>query len=316
MKKRGLKDMKKDNLTMLVRLVQENPGISRIELAQETGLSASTVTSLVAHLMEQKVLIENGTNSTNGRSQRRLEINPNFGTIAVFEISRRSIWFSSFDLSLQLKAQKKLTEPWHSGNDLLDLIRNALKGLSVVGIGLLFQDDMKESDFNVVLDAGGYAQQMKLSDALRMFLKVPVKEDYSMHYTVTQALAKDESAACCAHIRLGEEVAASITVDEKTIDVMPSFCRSFVPEDADAETARDGLEGLMIALCMMFPLACIFISSDSSKHVFQVLNARQLEKDLSGKLENDRLKVVVLDPHRSHDHKGMARWVRNELKFS
>ena len=316
MKKSGLKDMKKDNLTMLVRLIQEHPGISRIELAQETGLSASTVSSLVSHLMEQKVLMENGTNSTGGRSQRRLEINPDFGTVAVFEISRRSIWYSSFDLSIRLKGQRKLESRWHSGNDLLDMIRAALEDCHVLGIGLLFQDDMKESDFNVMMDAGSYAQQMKLSDALRMYLKVPVQEDYSMHYTVQQALRQDDAAACCAHIRLGTEIAASITVDERTIDVLPSFCRSFVPEDADAQEAKDGLEGLMMALCLMFPLAFIFISSDSSGHVFKSLNARDLERDVSARLENDRLKVFFLDQRASHDHEGMARWVRSELMFS
>ncbi|MGN1390284.1 MAG: winged helix-turn-helix domain-containing protein [Bulleidia sp.] len=313
MKKSGLKDMKKENLTMLVRLVQENPGISRISLSQKTGLSASTVTSLVSHLLEQNVLIENGTVSTGGRSQRRLELNPDFGMIAVFEISRRSIWFSTFDLSISLKSQQKLTERWRSGNDLLELIRNHLKGSRVLGIGLLFQDDMKESDFNVMMDAGGYAPQMKLSDALRMYLKVPVIEDYSMHYTVTQALAEEETASCCAHIMLGTEVAASITVDERTIEILPSFCRSFVPEDADAAEEKDGLEGLMMSLYMMFPLACIFISSDSAG---PMVNAGELENDLCGKLENDQLKVIFVDSRTSSDHEGMARWVRNELKFS
>ncbi|MCI6746640.1 MAG: winged helix-turn-helix transcriptional regulator [Stecheria intestinalis] len=313
MKKSGLKDMKKENLTMIVRLVQENPGISRISLAQKTGLSASTVTSLVSHLLEQNVLIENGTISTGGRSQRCLEINPDFGMIAIFEISRRSIWFSTFDLSISLKSQKKLMDRWHSGNDLSELIRQTLKGSRVLGIGLLFQDDMKESDFNVMMDAGGYAPQMKLSDALRMYLKVPVIEDYSMHYTVTRALAEEETASCCAQIRLGTEVAASITADDQTIEILPSFCRSFLPEDADTAAEKDGLEGLMMSLCMMFPLACIFISSDSGRQKF---NAGELENDLCSKLENDRPKVIFVDSRTSSDHEGMARWVRNELKFS
>lgn len=68
-----------------------------------------------------------------------------------------------------------------------------------------------------------------------------------------------------------------------------------------------------MSLCMMFPLACIFISSDSGRQKF---NAGELENDLFSKLENDRPKVIFVDSRTSSDHEGMARWVRNELKFS
>lgn len=314
MRKTDLKDMKKQNLTMVIHVVQENPGISRTGIAAKTHLSGSTVTALVGELLDRNILRENGNRSTGGRSQRCLEINPDAGTIAVFEISRRCIWSSFFDLSLKTKKEDRIEKNWHSGNDLLDLILESLKGERILGIGLLFQDDMKDSDFNVMVDAGSYAQQMKLKDALQMELRVPVREDYSVHYTITQALEKEQSAATCAQIRLGAEVAASITVDSATIRLRDTFVRSVLEESGTPVEEEIGLEKLIALICMMFPIAMIFISIDRKE---QDLNARQIEKNLKKKLGKNVPHVVFLQ-HKpgSRNHIGMAETVRGLLQFT
>ena len=61
MGKKGLKDIKNQNTNLVMQQIMQARSISRIELAQETGLSPSTVSSIVADLLGKGVIVETGT---------------------------------------------------------------------------------------------------------------------------------------------------------------------------------------------------------------------------------------------------------------
>ena len=61
MGKKGLKDIKNQNTNLLMQQIMEARSISRIELAQETGLSPCTVSSIVADLFGKGVIVETCT---------------------------------------------------------------------------------------------------------------------------------------------------------------------------------------------------------------------------------------------------------------
>lgn len=118
-----------------------------------------------------------------------------------------------------------LSESYLSGNELLVAITAAVFELfdsaslhagKVAGFGLLFQEDMKASEFNVMYSTGFSSASISLREALITQFRVPVTEEYSQVYTVSRALEQRENveAENTAHIAIGERVLASITLSD------------------------------------------------------------------------------------------------------
>lgn len=198
MKKTGLKEMKRRNREMLIRTILEKGELSRIELAHETQLSPSTVSALVGELLEEGILAESGQRAiTAGRSRTALDINTEYGCIAVVNIGRKGASLDLFDMCLNRCNGKVLSESYLSGNELLVAITAAVFELfdsaslhagKVAGFGLLFQEDMKASEFNVMYSTGFSSASISLREALITQFRVPVTEEYSQVYTVSRAL--------------------------------------------------------------------------------------------------------------------------------
>lgn len=102
-----------------------------------------------------------------------------------------------FDMCLNRCNGKVLSESYLSGNELLVAITAAVFELfdsaslhagKVAGFGLLFQEDMKASEFNVMYSTGFSSASISLREALITQFRVPVTEEYSQVYTVSRAL--------------------------------------------------------------------------------------------------------------------------------
>ena len=75
------------NLSLVLRLIHNEAPVSRAQIAQDTGLNKSTVSSLVEVLLHRGLIHETGINSTGtGRPARQLEINPRAGGIIGAEL--------------------------------------------------------------------------------------------------------------------------------------------------------------------------------------------------------------------------------------
>ncbi|HPQ11387.1 MAG TPA: winged helix-turn-helix domain-containing protein, partial [Bacillota bacterium] len=69
--------MKDWNLSLLANLIRKNPKISRAELTALTNLSPTTVSSLVAELIDDGLVRETGVrDSQSGRKPILLEFDP------------------------------------------------------------------------------------------------------------------------------------------------------------------------------------------------------------------------------------------------
>lgn len=264
MKKKGLEDLRKQNSSLILNLLLQEHALSRTELAERTGLSGSTVSSVCAQLLEQGWILETGSGSrTAGRTRRDLCINPDYGWIAVVETTRKSVWYSLFDLDLQKKAAMQISDHYVSGNELLELISKTIeatvKNHRLLSIGLLYQEDMKASDFNILYNTGIYSDTIPLKTALQSAFRVNVYEDYSQHYTITKALAREQAKDHnVAHIMLGQTIAASVTVDGKTVMLDEGFCRSRVKEAEGKYPAQ--LASFIVLIASMFPIRHVFLS--------------------------------------------------------
>ncbi len=320
MKKSGLQDMKRRNRQIVMQAVLNEGSLSRIEIAKKTELSPSTVSSLVGELLEEGLLIESGVRvSTAGRSRTELTVNKERGVIAVAEISRQGADLTLFDLALGQQACVNLADHYISGNDLLVALTSALfdqmgheriREGGLLGIGLLFQKDMRASDFNVMYSTGFASASISLEEALFTQFRVPVVEEYSQNYTAAQAMqtAKAE-AANSAHIAIGASVVASVTVQGKPVPLRNGVCADITPllppetlpmlrekagEQPLSQASAKGenrlallaqqIGSLAALLCILFPLDIVFLSGPAAQKsgFVEVVEAR-VQAQLAGK---------------------------------
>lgn len=350
MGKIGLKEMKKRNRQMIVQMILENGGLSRVELAQETGLSPSTVSSLVGELLDDGVLVESGVRmSTAGRSRLELAINPSFGNIIIAQIERDGASLHIFDMALNEERTMQISNSYISGNELLIELTSMIfqnfnieqiKSGKLAGIGLLFQEDMNESEFNVMYSTGFSSANISLREALITQFRVPVTEEYSQSYTLTNAMMKnrgDNKAEIqnSAHISIGTSILASITLDGKSIPLKKGQYADLTPllgEEADrimqlaeGKDVTESLQkqqstipsfilrlgGFIAMLCTIFPLDIVFVSAQAplSNSFFEILSA---QIKLIMQPENPP-KIEKIDTEEQDISKEMAHRMRKRI---
>lgn len=327
MQKKGLKDVKRRNRKVIVEAVMESQGLSRVEIAQKTALAASTVSTLVGELLADGILTEAGTVVTAGRSRTELTVNPAYGSIAVVEIGRREINMTCFDMVLKPIKTAVLSKYYVSGNDLLELITRCIRRWQeefppILGIGLLFQEDMRESDFRVIYSTGISSASITLREALLTQYRVPIEEEYSLRYTVTNALVQEQDLDTknSAHISIGNRVLAQITLEGREVPVRSGFCEELMPvmsrayAEYGSEPARltSYLVNLIALLCTLFPLDTVFVSGSllPSEETVQELQLRTQQKLPHGQVP--QLKFLRPEPPKD-GNVVMARQVLRKI---
>lgn len=325
-RKRGLQDVKRRNRQVVLQSILESGSLSRVEIAQKTELAPSTVSALVSELMAQGLLAESGSRTTTaGRSRTGLVINPNFGFLAVIEVSRKRVTMNCYDMALEPIGQEQLLSRHLCGNDLLDTIAAAIasqvtQSLPLAGIGLLFQEDMRDSDFRVMYSTGFNAASITLREALLTQFRVPVVEDYSQTYTVSQALGEqpDPAVRDSAHIALGSSVLVSVTMEDRPLPLRGDFYQQtcqyledLVPETQPGILSRR-LSQMITLLCMMFSLNTVFLSGLDSQGEGLL---SQVEEALRQTLPEESIpQLRLLHPKKSRGCRHLfAQRIRQEI---
>ena len=229
MKKSSLRTVKEKNRRLILRALLTEGGLSRIELAKQTGLSPSTITALVGELLAEGVVQESGLRAaTAGRSRAGLTICPDYGRVVVVDIGRSHAVLYLYDMALQCVFRTVLPDHGGDGNELLTSISDAIfQGFSMEelhagkmkSIGLLFQDDTEISEFRVMYSTGYTAATISLREALFTQFKVPIVEEYSRVYTVSRVLAEAGKSVGSnyAHIDLGDRAVVQIVQKEQPV---------------------------------------------------------------------------------------------------
>ena len=86
----------------LLQLVRHNPAASRSDLARQTGLSPTTVTSRIECLLEHGYLVQDSESTTGGRRPRALTVNPTWGAVLAVHIGSRHTRMGIVDLVCNL----------------------------------------------------------------------------------------------------------------------------------------------------------------------------------------------------------------------
>lgn len=229
MAKSSLRTVKKNNRRLILGTLLSEGVLSRIELAERTGLSPSTITALVGELVSEGIVQETGLRAaTAGRSRAGLMVRADYGSVAVIDVGRSRAVLYIYNMGLQCTCRRELPQHSGDGNELLSLITDAihevysaeeLRSGRLMSIGLLFQDDTDISEFRVMYSTGYTAATISLSEALFTQFKVPVQEEYSRVYTVTHALEASgkPAGANYAHIDLSDRAIVRVVQQERPV---------------------------------------------------------------------------------------------------
>ena len=95
--------LKEKNIRSVFSIINYCRGISRIQISKMTGLTPTTITSLVDDLLKMNLIKESGQalSGSAGRKPTMLQTNPEGVQIPVFRYRAGGIMFSLFDLSFQ-----------------------------------------------------------------------------------------------------------------------------------------------------------------------------------------------------------------------
>lgn len=324
MKKSGLQDMKRENLRLIMNTILEKESVSRIELSELIGLSPSTVSALTSELMEKGWIAENGvTASTGGRKRTELSINRNRGYLAIVEIGWRRASLHFMNLSLEKTYSVLISDYYITGNELLEKITHYLKEEAgnvcsgeLAGIGLLFQEDMKPSDFNVMYSTSLSSATISFKEAVKTQFKVPVIEEYSQAYSFRQIVKKEESLNS-AHIEIGKKIFVSITSNGTLLDMTEGQKADMTPfvEQQDKKAAGDklaeGLAEILRMICMLFPIDTVYLSGriEEGEKLAERVSCR-LEKKLFCK---HAVKIRAIKPVINHMETDLGKRVLKKM---
>lgn len=295
MKKSGLQDMKRENLRLIMNVILEKETVSRIELSEIIGLSPSTVSSLTSELIEKGWIVENGvTTPTGGRKRIELSVNSSKGYIAILEIGWRRAVLHFLDLALEKKHSVLISDYYITGNELLEQVTHCLREEAenlcngkLAGIGLLFQEDMSPSDFNVMYSTSLSSASISFCEAVKTQFKVPVMEEYSQVYSFRQIMKKEESTNS-AHIEIGKKVFVSITSNGTFLDMTEGKKADMTPfientgKKMNIDKLSEGIVNLLQMICMMFPIENVYLSGrlDEGDRLAERVNGQLKKSDL------------------------------------
>ena len=132
----NLQLVKETNKTLVFGLIFRHGPLSRAEIAKITKLSPTTVSSLVAELLEENIIIETGvgTSATSGRKPILLEINPGGGYVVSFEMLEDGFKCYLYDFLCNEKSGARIKAKDYANieNDMLSAIERILsqKGIN------------------------------------------------------------------------------------------------------------------------------------------------------------------------------------------
>ncbi|MEU8360510.1 ROK family protein [Nonomuraea sp. NPDC048882] len=103
--RRTVRDLRRGNRAMLLRALYFGGPASRNELSAATGLSAATVSTMTAGLLESGVVVEAGqVDSDGGRPRVLLKVNPGYGYAVGVDVGETQVKVELFDLEMNVRA--------------------------------------------------------------------------------------------------------------------------------------------------------------------------------------------------------------------
>ncbi|MDA8315681.1 MAG: ROK family protein [Actinomycetota bacterium] len=182
-----VKDVRRANRSALLRPLLLNGPSNRVALVQLTGLSSAGVTNVVADLLAEGLVVEAGTEeSDGGRPRARLEPNPRIAIIGV-DVGETSICIEAFDLQMRVVGKVPLAvHPRDmTAREVIEVVTSGVRALIdspelvdrfVLGVGVGVPGVVEQGPEGVHAPGLGW-QNVSLGPALERAVKLPVLVD-------------------------------------------------------------------------------------------------------------------------------------------
>lgn len=225
------KKIRDGNITRIVQALLRHPGISRMEVAEQCGLSAGTVTQLMVPLLEAGIVEEFKIgDSTGGRRPINLRIRPDYGCVVTFEIRRNGMTARVHDLRGEKRDELVLATRMQTGNamfsaiaDMVAKIRDGEAGNSsnIVQAGLLCQDDIQDSELGVLFSTTADSGVIPLEMALRSRFGFTVRKELIERFSLDYYLQHEAEVRYdnYGYINAGDSVIASFTLNGERVEI-------------------------------------------------------------------------------------------------
>lgn len=148
--------IKNNNLKILYRHIQQTPGVSRAQLSKLTGLSKTTVSSLIDELIEKKFVQDTGIlddTSSVGRKPNGLQLLNNHHFVVVIGWSSKNITANLVDICGVIV--KEISQPYYENDPYIsssrllldkilseDILREQILGVCIVVPAMIDADRM------------------------------------------------------------------------------------------------------------------------------------------------------------------------------
>jgi predicted NBD/HSP70 family sugar kinase len=101
-----VRDLRRDNRSVLLSALYFDQPCSRLDLSQATGLSAASVSNVIRELIDDGIAAEAGSvDSDGGRPRVLLQINPDYGYVIGVDVGETRVQVELFDLMMTGRAK-------------------------------------------------------------------------------------------------------------------------------------------------------------------------------------------------------------------
>lgn len=281
MNKKSLKDLKEKNTNKVLEKILKEKQISRIEIAEKTDLSPSTVSMAVAALLEMGIVEEfSSGESTGGRKPILLCMNAGFGCVITIEVRWDKIAAHVYDMQSRLLGSDILAPDRMCGKKLSDTIIDFINRVKdgktgyprrVIGAGILCQDDIPDYDLTVEYSTGISTDIIRLETAVAGSCSIAVKKDLINRYSLDYYLkAVDKEYTDYAYVDIGERITTSFVLNRELVHNAYNSAfdiSSAVLEDGTDTSCVEKLCGKLIQVLknamLFFPVKDIFIGGQA-----------------------------------------------------
>ena len=225
--------IKKLNEVRILNLVRYEGPISRIELANKTGISKVAVSEIIRRLDDAGFILEIGKGTSTKRGGKRptmIKINPENGyvfgieihlkkaTIALADLESKIIIRKVVNYSKNTSAEQGLQLLFHTMNDMLLKSKIDANELISIGIGIPGLSDYGDDEtfFSDTLKGFGH-KHLGEKFAQKFNIQVNIENDVNTMTIGEQLLGAGRKESNFVYIWIGEGLGAGIVVDNHLI---------------------------------------------------------------------------------------------------
>lgn len=245
--------IKRENKDLVLQLIKNNTSLSRADIAQISGLNKGTVSSLVAELIDEKLIEETGPGeSSGGRRPVMLQFNEQAGCVIAIDLGVNYILGILTDLQGNILEQKKHpyipTSTEQTINNLKQYIEDLLSKApstpyGVVGIGI-GAPGIVDKNSSVVLAPNLGWKNSSLKNELESYFSIPVliENEANAGAYGEKMFGLGKNIDDLVYISTGMGIGTGIIIDGKLYRGISGFSGEFghMTVNMNGETCRCG----------------------------------------------------------------------------